>query len=64
MTEEMKKDIKFLLDAVDEFQAKYNSIYVTLNHCFGECEMVASCTISKDSKIYEMMSKYNNGKYI
>lgn len=63
MTDEMKKDIKFLLDAVDEFQEKYNGIYVTLDHVLGEKEIAANCTISWNYKNFEYIMKYSNGKY-
>lgn len=63
INKEMENDIKFLLDAVEEFQKKYNGIYISVNHILNEKDLVASATISTDEVDSPSMNKWSNGEY-
>jgi hypothetical protein len=60
---EMEKDIKYLLDAVDEFQRKHDGIYVSVHHCLHDKNIVASATISSNEISFPSISKWSNGEY-
>ena len=63
LTKDMENDIKFLLDAVDEFQKKYNGIYISLFHILNERNKIAHAAISNDEETFYTMTKWSNGEY-